>query len=390
MTQQAAPVFDRRFALLGQGGKIGRGQIALVPGAAVPLMQFDLPEAVTGYNREQVARRQMKDRMGLPESAVEMRPFAVRGQATWLGALISERAQVDSWRDAAGGARALLPDYLGLPTCAGLWTIAAGAADGHAVRCGPSDGFGARAAMLVPLLSERLRADAPPQAVLALGPLPGDAQALFAAHDVPVLQTVAEVAAHDGLAPPETLGHGELSLDLLQNPALIRTRLRRSLRAWVTPLVLAAIGAGLWIGANVTETRRLADERRTIAAATQEIVRARFVPEGPILDVRAQVSARLSALQSSDQGTPEQSDALDLFARASTVLAGRRLTLVDVASADGATLDLVVDVADFAAADSLQSALAAEGLNVALIEARVNAGDGGVRTTLAITGGAGE
>lgn len=389
MTQQATSVFDRRFVLLGQGAKVKRGQVALVPGAAVPLVQFDLPEAVTGYNREQVARRQMKDRMGLVDTAVEMRPFAVRGQPVWDGALVSERTQVETWRDAAGSARALLPDYLALPTCDRLWTIAAGPED-FAVRCGPSDGFGASAGMLVPMLRARLGAEDKPLAVLALGPLPDEAKALIDAENLPILTDPAQVAAQDGLSAPEILVHGEMSLDLMQDPALVRTRLRRTLRVWVVPLVLGIIGAGLWVGATVTETQRLDAQRRLITAATHDIVRSRFVPDGPILDVRTQVSARLDALRSPVDDAAGQASALDLFVDASSVLATSGLTLVDVASADGTTLDLVVDVPDFAAAEDLQSALSTAGLLVTLVEARVNAADDGVQTTLSITGRAAE
>ncbi|MEL7091488.1 MAG: type II secretion system protein GspL [Pseudomonadota bacterium] len=381
MTGTTHSPFDRRFVPLAPGSRIKRGQIALVPGVTVPMMQFDLPAGVTGHAREQVARRQLKDRFGLQEDIVDMRPYAA-GADAWDRALISDRAQVEGWRSSAGQARALLPDYLALPTCEGLWTIAA-SGDNIAVRCGPGDGFGTAPAMLDAMLTERLAAGETPKALLVLGAMD---TARLAQHGVPVLTDPADVAKTGGLTKPETLAHNELTLDLLQDPALVRTRLRRSLQALVTPVVLAAIGAGLWVAANVTETTRLNEEHQTIAAATQEIVRARFVPEGPILDVRAQVSARIDAMQTAASGAEDVADAYTLFERASAILAASDGQLIRINSADGRALDLLIDAADFAAVDALLAALAANGLAVELIEARVSDQGGAVRTSLAITG----
>ncbi|WP_299693814.1 type II secretion system protein GspL [uncultured Tateyamaria sp.] len=374
--------FDRRFVRLGDAARARSKQIALVPGAAVPTLALDLPAGVAGHAREQIARRQLQDRMGLTAKAVDMRPLTHAGAGGWQTALISDPGQVAGWRSQAGQVRGLLPDYLALPTSVGLWTIAR-SGDSICVRFGPEDGFSAPAPLALAQIGARLQdAAARPKVILQLGP-PLDTLAERArTHDIPVVSKPGDVARAGGIAAPKVLGFGEMTCDLMRDPALTRTRLRRTIRAWALPVVLGALTAGLWVAADTVETQSLIEERRSIAQATEGIVRARFVPEGPILDVRAQVSQAMERMTAAASPSQPTETALDLFARASPVLQASGSVLEQVSSADGLRLDLEVQVADFAAADALQDALAAGEMQVTLVEARVTEQGGGVRAAL--------
>ncbi|MEO1362288.1 MAG: hypothetical protein AAFU86_00755 [Pseudomonadota bacterium] len=388
MAQRAAQdgPFDHRFVRLEEAAHARPNQIALVPGAAVPALALDLPAGVAGHAREQIAKRQLQDRMGLSPDTIDMRPLGAGQAGGWQVALISDPAQVAGWRDRAGQVRGLLPDYLALPTSAGLWTVAQSGGT-TCVRCGPDDGFSATAPLALAQLETRLQdADRHPSVILRLGDGPKGLDALADAHGIPVVTDPGAVAKAGGIAAPKVLGFGEMGCDLMRDPALTRTRLRRTLRAWALPVVLGALTAGLWAAADTAETQRLVAERQSIAQATQGIVRARFVPEGPILDVRAQVSQAMADLTAAAAPSEPALTALDLFARAGPVLSASGSVLEQVSSPDGVRLDVAVRVPDFAAADALQAALAAGQMDVTLIEARVTDQGGGVRASVQLRG----
>ena len=68
------------IALHALGAEMPAGRhVVLVPGAEVPLLALDLPERLRGPAREDVARRQLRDRIGLDAARIEMRPFSPPG-----------------------------------------------------------------------------------------------------------------------------------------------------------------------------------------------------------------------------------------------------------------------------------------------------------------------
>ena len=186
-----------------------------------------------------------------------------------------------------------------------------------------------------------------------------------------------------GLGAPAVLAHGETTCNLSRDPALVRDRLRSQLTPWRWPVVLLLVAVGLWIASDVLEIQRLRAERISIQNATEDLVRDVFVPEGPILDVRSQVQQAEDALRRAATGESDAIDALALFESIAPVVFDARARTRRVSSPDGLRLDLVVETADFAAADGLSETLAkADGLEVRVVESRRTGDGAAVRTEL--------
>lgn len=413
-------------------------QVMLVPGQAVPVMALDLPPALRGQAREQVARRQLQEMTGLAPDVLEMRPFVVpqkgggqnaRGQhGGWQAALVAERAEVALWRQHAGKARAVLPDYLALPAAADLWVLEwTGAAatepektpdsagtetDSTAsgqlrVRLGVSDGFTAEVDLAVLLLQQALaaRSDATrPAAVFSTTPLaqlPEPLRAPLQAADLALYDDLQALAAA-GLAAPKRLAHGELALDLRRDPYQARTLLRRNLRAAFAPLLAGLLAAALW--AADTQLERRALERDT-AALEQEMLaqlRAGLLPEGPIFDVRRQVAQALARHAAATAAEVSASAPLVLLAGVAEVLTAHDARVEQLRYDDTGTggagqgrgeIRTQMRLPDFATAEALQADLRAAGFVLLNAESRSSETDtgtdtGGVVLDLQITAGA--
>ena len=372
-------------------------QVALVPGALVPVLQLDIPKGIRGQAREQVARRLLQDRLGLGAQDVQMHPLAATGDKldSWTRVMVSDTALLRGWRAAAGTAcRALLPDYLALPIAPDLWTLAA-TNDSVVARLGLEDGFSAPSDMAAVLLETALQGPAP-KAVLHLGgPLPTAVAGILGARDIPVVPDAAALAPL-GLGDPLVLGHGELGLDLRRDAQASRARMRARILPWRWPLMAAALAAGLWGAALWVETDRLHRQSNTLDAATRALVRDRFVPQGPILDIRLQVARALTPkAQTPEEGAPVAAPRpWDVFADLSTVLMEQGAAPVELRYTPADGLRLEAQVADFAAVERLEAALIAAGLTVQeAAQSRVVAGQSGVRASLRLgvtNGGAGD
>jgi len=402
-------------------------QVMLVPGQAVPVMALDLPAALRGQAREQVARRQLQEMTGLAPEVLEMRPFVVpqkgggqnaRGQhGGWQAALVAERAEVARWRQHAGKARAVLPDYLALPAAADLWVLewtdAAAATETEKtpdsaasgqlrVRLGVSDGFTAEVDLAALLLQQALaaRSDATrPAAVFSTTPLaqlPEPLRAPLQAADLALYDDLQALTAA-GLAAPKRLAHGELALDLRRDPYQARTLLRRNLRAAFAPLLAGLLAAALW--AADTQLERRALERDT-AALEQEMLaqlRAGLLPEGPIFDVRRQVAQALARHAAATAAEVSASAPLVLLAGVAEVLTAHgarveQLRYYDTgpggAGQGRGEIRTQMRLPDFATAEALQAALRAAGFVLLNAESRSSETDtGGVVLDLQITAG---
>ena len=273
---------------LGDGAPPTGSFVTLVPGTDAPLLALVLPATLKGPAREEVARRQVRDRLG---AGFDLRPLGGEG---WTRAAVALRSAVLRWRGSLGTAaprcRAILPDYLMLPAAPGLWSVASDR-DGIAARLGPGDGFSAEPGlglrMLAQALAEARTAGTMPRAVLRIG-ADAAADALF--DGVPLAHAAAELP--QGMVPL-VLGHGELSADFARDPradaAGIEARLRRAL--W--PAVLVLLGALGWAAAQGLATRQDRARAVAVAAETLAAVRRDLLPDGPILDLRVQVTREI-------------------------------------------------------------------------------------------------
>lgn len=370
---------------LGAASTPGAREVVAVPGADAALIALDLPEGLKGQNREDVARRQLRDSFGIDPQAVDIRPFHGPAEAGgWQRLMVVDAALIEDWRARSAGAQAVLPDYLTLPTAEGLWTVGPGAAaDSIALRLGPGDGFAAATA-LAPVLLARALAEAKaagaaaPRALLRLGDALPEIEAVAAAHGLEVITQDAQARA---------LAGGELAFDLRRDPQLARARLAGRVLPWRWPVLLGLVAAGVWAAAQMVVTERITQETRSLRAQTTALVQERFTGGAPVLDVRAQVAQALRTAQSTAAGRDARPDPLALFGQAAVVLAQTRAQTQGAryTSADG--LQVVADLGDFAAVEALLTQLAAAGLAVELVETATR--EGGVRATFDLGPGAG-
>lgn len=370
------------FVRAGQG-QASADQVTLVPGIEVALLSLDLPGRLRGQAREQVARRQLADRMGLSEEDTAMRPFARPGEADrWTGVFLMARERLDAWRGLAG--RAVLPDYLALPTAEDVWTVAHDPETASVqVRLGPGDGFSAAPAVTLALLERALAETPPPAAILRLGAPSEALDAWLRDTAIPVTQSGEEIAAL-GLPAPQTLAHGELLCDLRNDPLAARARLARQVLPWRWPLLLAGLAVLLWSAAQLIAIDRLDTRREAVATATRDLVREHFVPTGPILDIRVQVSRALAERRSAATGDETGDDPIALAGRVAEVIARSEAQPEEISYTRAGGLTLVLRLPDFAAAERIATLLDEAGIAATVTESRARENAAGVRSTFQI------
>jgi general secretion pathway protein L len=204
---------------------------------------------------------------------------------------------------------------------------------------------------------------------LVLGDLGDDIAGVIDGWGVPVVHEASGLAAH-GIAAPKVLGHGELAFDLRRDPQAARARLRARVLPWRWPVLAGLAAAGLWSAGQFLAIDRLDEQRRELAAASTDLVRTHFVAQGPILDIRAQVSRALAERRASTAAPQSAVGPMEVFGRAAAVLTAQSARIGQVSYGRQQGLELVATVADFAALDRLTEALAAEGLTVTVAQSR--------------------
>ncbi len=369
-----------RMVRLGAGEMPGGPHVALVPGAEAPVLPLDLPESLRGMARERVAKRQLVEQLSMPEAAFEMHPLTPKGQRIWDRVLVVDAAKAAAWRKALRpGAIALLPDYLALPAAEGLWAVEVA---GGAVRArlGPGDGFGAEPDLAAALLD----AAPAPKAILRLGDPEPVLDAALEARGVPVLRDAAALRGA-GLAPmrwSEATG----GIDLKAPASAVYDRLRARLGQWRAPVAFGTLALAMWLAAVAVEMRRFGDTAARDAERTRALVREHFVPSGPILDIRRQVTAAAEAA-----AAPATAEAVALaplvqLQIAAPILTHETLRLQTAAYRADTGLVITVEATDFAALDRLLAELDAAAFVVEQLDSRAQQAGGVVaRLRLEVT-----
>lgn len=356
--------------------------VALVDGAQAPLLPLDLPAGLKGQARERVARLQISDGIGLPVAQVELRPFAAKPHNTpWSHVILTDTDQVAAWRkrceQAGSRCRAILPDYLSLPVLPQVWTIAT-TGKTTTVRLGLEDGFSCEHDLAVQLLAKAAK----PKAVFRLGGAQPALDQLLDQLAVPICTSAAELAAND-LPAPEVLGHGELLFDLRQNPVAMFEQARAVLGAWRMPTLLALLGLGLWSASAMVSLRDFQARALATRVVTVAEVRKHFVPIGPVLDIRTQVSQTLAMRQGQMKDPSGQMLPLALFKSAARIMQGHPSTLITASFSAARGLMVSLVLPDFAKLDLLVTALETGGIAVQIIESS-SAEEGGVNSIIVL------
>ena len=368
-----APVFWR----LGSGVPPSGAHVAVVPGAQAPLLALELPDGLRGIARERVAQRQLVEQLSSRAEAFEMLPFLPKGAKRWTRVLVADAEQAGQWRKTLGrGCKGLVPDYLTLPTAPGLWSIRL---DDNlmSVRTGPEDGFSAEVD-----LGRAMLAEAPvPKAVLRIGPAHSGLDQDIEALNVPILRD-AGALKKAGFSPLRwTDASG--GINLATPPSAAFDRLREKIRRWRVPVVFGALALAAWLGSVVLETRDMANRASAVKADTLAMVREHFVPAGPILDIRAQVSAGAPQQETISEPQEIAPNGLSLFGYAAPVLTRDDVQLQNVSFRSETGLVVTVVAVDFAALDRMIADLEQEFAIVEQLDSRARS-SGGVISQLGL------
>lgn len=369
--------------------------VATVPGSVVPLVGLDLPPGLRGAARETVGRRQVLEQLGLDPQKVDLRPAPLDGAgALWQSMLMASPPDLDRWRAQAArlgrNLRAILPDYLALPSAEGVWTIQTGAAldDPVQIRLGPQDGLSAEADLAV-LTLERMALDPDrlPRAILRVGPalpvLDDALDSLSVQHpDVALVHRTEDIPSE--LAHPVRFAHGELSLDLAILRPDARAALRERLKGLLLPAAIFVLAGLIWTASHVLEVHRLEHQAQVAQEKVISRVRRNFLPEGPLPDIQLQVLRLLQERRADlDEASSAAGRPLTRMRQASSVLAEADIRLNAMRLQPDSAILLDVTSQDFTILDNLVADLRAVGLDVAPLRSASD-GDGDVSGTMTI------
>ena len=349
-------------------------QIVLVSGVDVPIFRLDLPKGLKGLAREQVARRQLGDRMGLGADQVQMRPFTPGAAADqWSRVLIADPDLLKQWRPLQ--ARAVLPDYLSLPCAPDLWVFDT-VSDIILARLECHDGFSTRAGLLTIMLDRALAEQKRPKAILVRSDIPILAE--WAHHNGLTVVTAEQELEALGIERPALLANDELSCDLRADPMAARVQLARRVLPWRWPLLAGAVASALFAAEQIVVTRQVQTTTQQIQAATRQTVQTAFPDLGPLLDIRLQISRALTE-QLGAQATDGQVDPVELGWRVATVVMDTQSTPEQLSYTSTEGVALTLRLPDFATVEALARSLRDAGLKVELVDSRASTNAQGVR-----------
>ncbi len=335
----------------------------------VPLVALDLPAGLRGAAREQVARRQLPDRFGLPANEIQMRPFVPTGHVdTWSRALIADPRLLEQWKALQCGA--VLPDYLALPCAPDIWSVDQDDTGAILGRLGPQDGFSALPQLALRMLEQAYVSSArPPRALYLLQDLP-EVEAWARTHELPCTRKIGDLNSLK-LSEPKTLAYGELSCDLRQDPQAARARLGGTLLPWRWPLLAGSLAALLFAAVQIVQTRQMQTETDAINVQIRQEVTQAFPTLGPVLDIRVQV-ARALAQQRASVSTESAMNPVELGRSVAHVAHANGVEPELLSYLDGEGISLRVRLPDFAATEHLSDALQQSGLQAVLVDSRAS------------------
>ncbi|WP_209427903.1 type II secretion system protein GspL [Pararhodobacter sp. SW119] len=337
--------------------------IALAPGMDVIALTVSLPSTLRGRAREEVAIRQVYDRLSAKPGSLRVYPLALPGAVDgWTSTLVANEDFITEWQRRLGSAsarcRAILPDYLSLPFAPGLWTITVSSEMGRAVvqvRFGAADGFSAETELAIFALT-RARATLPaPEAVLCIGPVAPTVET--ALDGLPLVQS--SQALPKDKAPAGVLQLGEEVLDLRKHPVHHgRTVFAKRVRRLRWPLSLFALGALAWAASIEFDVQRYRATADSINEEIMVVVRRDFQLSGSIIDVRIQVEREIERLRRQTTLPYKGNEILEKFREISHVLAGYDdLEIVSAVLIEGEGISLNLLTPDFITLDRITARL---------------------------------
>jgi len=326
--------------------------VALASGMDAVIHTVSLPPALKGKARENVANRQIHDRLNLKAGSMRVLPIrAGRLHDNWSSVLLTKTENVREWSRRLGSTKnrcqAILPDYFALPEAPGLWTIVTNSETGSTivqVRLGASDGFTAEVELAAFALA-RARSIGPlPEIVLRMGPTEPAIEAVL--EGLPLARSQRELPEAQAIA--EVLARGEESLDLAVDPRREGIVFTEKIRRLGVPLCFASVGLVAWMGSVEIETRRHLTYAAMLREEATEIVRREFLPSGPIVNMRVQVARELDQLRRQASTSPQVNPLLGQFHQITLALAlQNNLEIKAVYLRDGEGITIDVSVPDF-------------------------------------------
>ena len=337
--------------------------IALAAGTDVAMLSVSLPPTLKGRAREEVAIRQLCDRLNARPETLRVLPMSLPGaEESWTSALVATNEVIATWLRRLGSAdarcQAILPDYLALPSAPRLWTIAVSQSHGRTivkVRLGVADGFTAES-ILAAFALARARSTLPaPEAVLCIGPLAPAVEA--ALEGLPLIRSLQALPKDQAAAG--IFQQGEEIIDLRRQrvhqpaPPLVCQfpRLRWS-------LLLFVLGTIAWGASIEVETRRYRAEADSIKDNVIAMVRQNLLPSEPIVDLRVQVEREMERLHRQLRSYQKTSEMLERFRQITHVLANQDdIEIVSAVLVEGEGISLNVLTPDFTTLDAVTSHL---------------------------------
>ena len=343
-----------------------RGRFVLmVPGQMVPIHTLRLPQGVTGQARQRIAKQDLSDRTGEPAESFEVIFLDTEDPAS-TRVLACDRAALADWCACdlarARNCAAVLPDYLALPGAAGHVSVRQ---DGETlrVRIGTKDGFTAPAGLSDALLRRGLD---------------GQEMTSFSVEG-DVAPQILKVLRDAGLKQAEPLiiaaRKSDLAVDLRRASGSRAEISTGTARLWTGAAVLGLVAFALWAASLWYETRMLNSQTAQVNGEITALLRERLIPNGPILDIRQQVTRALEGAAPTD-GMQNDQGALALLSDTSLALFGQGVTVRSVTLASEQDLSVDIAAADFSQIDALIEAMKNQGLTASAGNLRAQTGGG--------------
>ena len=364
-----------------------RRGVLLVPGEDAIVLDFEMPTRVRRNSARRITFHAVQDLVGEDMENIHLvrLPRASGSVENRAQAIVTSRGCMEKWLDEAKRARVrlagILPDYLALPWSPGTWTVSVETGRLR-VRFDRLDGFAAEPALGTSILERRLKeAPSSPFRVRLLGEqgMPDELLTSLASRLEEVGVPVDRETVPVGVPRFE---HSEFDANLVAGAFSENVGLVHGVVRWRAPVGLAAAALLAWTLATSVTLHKEREQVQRLNRRIEELFRAEFVPEGPIVDVRTQVARSLERLRA-ESGAPRQASGfLALVAAGGEMLAEGSRRVSRLSYRDG-VLTAEVTLANFRALQTMGTALAQRRLKVET-ESSTASGEGGVRATLAL------